>query len=136
MKNQLKFLATLLVFAVIFSTCKDNEDRVSPLIGTWALSSKASTECDNPDVNGTYPCDPTSFSATCDTLVITQTTITSTSSFFDTEKYTINGNQLTIFVQILSAYLPFTYTFVISASTLTITEDGENCKFVSIYSKI
>jgi hypothetical protein len=132
MKSRLSFFAVLLALGVTFSGCNDDDEKGSPLIGSWRFVSETATECTDSDENYSETC-----SRDCEVIVITATTITTDD---ETLNYTISGNQLTITETFGGVQISFTQTFNVSGSTLTLTSkdsaDLGSCKYVITYTKI
>ncbi len=133
MRNFIIIIGLILVLPLAFSSCKDDENEGASLVGTWEETSYTSSGCIDPADNETYTC-----TSSCERIVVTGSTIT-----IDNEppiNYTVNGNQITLSQTFGSATITFTVTFVLTDTTLTITQQDDasdgGCKNVSVYKRV
>lgn len=133
MKNFIKILGLIFIIPLVFSSCKDDENKGASLVGTWEEVSFVSSGCVDPDDNESSTC-----TVDCERIVVTANTIT-----IDTEpaiNYTVNGNQITLSQTFGSATITFTVTFVVTETSLTITQQDDasdgGCKNVSVYKRV
>lgn len=133
MKNFIKILGLIFIIPLVFSSCKDDENKGASLVGTWEEVSFVSSGCVDPDDNESFTC-----TSSCERIVVTTNTIT-----IGTEpaiNYTVNGNQITLSQTFGSATITFTVTFVVTETSLTITQQDDasdgGCKNVSVYKRV
>lgn len=133
MKNYIKILGLIFLIPLAFSSCKDDESKGASLVGTWEEVSFVSSGCVDPADNESSTC-----TSSCERIVVTANTIT-----IGTEpaiNYTVSGNQITLSQTFGSATITFTVTFVVTETSLTITQQDDasdgGCKNVSVYKRV
>ena len=133
MKNYFKILGLIFLIPLAFSSCKDDENNGASLVGTWEEVSFVSSGCVDPADNESFTC-----TSACERIVVTSNTIT-----IDTEpviNYTVNGNQITATQAFGGGTITFTVTFVVTETTLTITQQTDasdgGCKNVTVYNRV
>ncbi len=133
MKNYIKLLVVVFALPLAFTSCKDDENAGSSLIGTWEEVSFVSSGCVDPADNETFSC-----TSSCERIVVTENTVK-----FDNDpviSYSINGNQITLTETSGSISITITVMYEVNGNTLIITQqdsasDG-GCKNVSTYQRV
>jgi hypothetical protein len=134
MKKINSILVVLLLTVFIFS-CKDDEEMVSPLVGTWTLTTEVYSNCIDSDWNGTdtYNC-----AADIDQCVkVTFTTDNKFTITFGDGSLTVNGTYSVSGTQLTLTSFGDSdlVTFNINGNTLTLTYNDGDCDVTETYTK-
>ena len=141
MKTDKIFFAKLSVSTLIISSllvlfsCKETEEPVGPLVGTWTLTKEVSSNCDDPDWNEEITLNCAADVDECIKVTFTQdnkvTVALGDGSISLNGTYSISGDQLTTTIGGDSDVV----NFRVSGNTLTLTYDDEDCDFTQTYIK-
>ena len=130
---------TLGLCLILFIGCnKNEEDFLTPLVGTWETFVIASTGCDNPDDNGTLtctggPCFEVSINSNGTYILQDNTDLP---IYTETGTVTVTASSITLCETGATDCSPETYT--LSGDTLVIIftdDDSPGCTFTATFSK-
>ncbi len=128
-------LILLAVFTLFVFSCKDDEEPLSPLVGTWTLTTEVYSNCDDPDWNGTDTYNCSADVDDCIKVTFTKdnklTISIGDGSISVNGTYSISGNQLTLIIFGDS----LTGTFNVSGNTLTFSYNDGDCDVIETYTK-
>lgn len=130
MKRLFAFLFLFSMASLLIISCKDDDENpANALIGTWKFVSYVASGCTNPDDNENSSC-----STDCDTFIFTadKLTIKASGDPDETLTYTIKGNEITI----TDSGIPLTLAFVVSGSTLTLSNSENGCDIIRTLTKV
>ena len=132
------FLLNVIFFAII-SSCKDDEQNSSPLLGKWHEQTIETFGCTDIKSNRSLDCGTNGNYATCDETTFYDgyfTSVLVASSSSSQGRYSITGNKIRFSDMDVNSTSYKEYEFTLSGNTLTLSEvsvPSDGCRERSIY---
>ena len=129
----------IVICTLIISSCKDDEQNSSPLLGEWHEQTIEIFGCTDTKSNRTLNCGTTGNYATCDETTFYDgyfTSVLVANSSSSQGRYSITGNKIRFSDMDVNSTTYKEYEFTLSGNTLTLSEvsiPSNGCRERSIY---